>query len=310
MAKTLADLGSLGSGLYTGIVNPGSVFGLVGAFGGVGREDQVPAFHDKKNWGNTTDRVRHLGDGVWEFNDPTIGKQFTFRQNRDGDFTIADSQGNQRFQPQHEGIGWNLFDDASKIGMGGGADNTFNAGSFGPGLDPNKKTLPWQNFALRTGPKYNPATLESLAHDQNMAGWQDQQRARNNERMMATPSAGGFNMADAVQRSQDMRGKSYWEMSGDTPPPAKPKDVLGTGRLSSARTPYVGPGAGPGAVTQFNNQEYFMPASGPKKGIWQPVANFTEEERQRMSQPEQKKPQPKQAAPAPRPFGGFGGFGR
>lgn len=143
------------------VPNPGTVFAGIGMLGGVGREDAVPAYHDPKFRGFRTDRVNHVGDGTWRFNDPSIGRDVQFRQNRDGDFLIQGPDGGWNPQAQHDGFGWNLTMDGARLRQGGGADSEFSDRAFGPpdGL----KRLPWQYAALQSGPRYNPVTPESLA---------------------------------------------------------------------------------------------------------------------------------------------------
>ena len=278
-AFSLGRLGLLGGGLFGG-----------------SRPDKQGAFNQSQFRDYSTERVSYLGDDLWRFSDPEIGKDFRFFQDELDNFHIEDPETGQwqmhdTSDAHIDPIIWNLYHEQQKMYQGGGTDADYNLGSFGPGLDPDKKTLPWQHFAARSGPNYNPVTPESVAHDESMAAWQADQRQQNQERMAQnTGPAGGFNFMDAARGGQANRGQSYWDVTGTQPPPTRPTDTTGTGVLSREHKPYMGPGADAGATIESGGRQYVMPSQG---GVWQPLDE---------SQPSQSiVPAPVPSAPAPAP---------
>ena len=230
-ASIAKDLGSIGYGALTsGIINPASVFGLVGAFGGVSDESRPGAFYDKQFRRYKTDRASHVADGRWRFLDPGIGADFEFTQDRIGNYHILDPlSGKSVAQNPFDGLGWNLHEEQMKVFAGGGADTDFTAPLI-PGRDPSKKSVPWQMVAARTGPMYNPITAERIAQARTFQAWEVAQRERNRQAAMAAAAApnpfmqgGGF--AGIAQRAMANQGKSYWEMTGTPKPPVLPSGI-------------------------------------------------------------------------------------
>ena len=213
----------------TNIPSPSLVFGGIGMLSGVSDESQKGAFHDKQFYEFGTDRVSHEGDGVWRFQDPEIGFNFLFTQDRQGNYNIQDPETGE-WQPQdgYSGIGWNLNAEQMKVYGGGGSDDEWNTGGpWTEGYDREKKDLPLGHTAMgsSTTGHHNPVTPERIQQAREFKEWEIAQKERNNQAMLNNPFPGGFNMADAIKKSEESRGKSYWETSGTPKPPVRPSGV-------------------------------------------------------------------------------------
>ena len=211
--------------------NPGMGFQLVSAIFGGGDQSTPSAFHEKKYRQYSTERVKHLGNGVWEFRDPEINAEFRFMQDKYGNYRIEDpATGKWVFHDmasaQVEPIIWNIGHEQQKMFQGGGVDDDFNLTPFnvpGSDYDPNKKDLPWQHYAMKTGPNYKPVTKESIARDQHFAQWTAEQKQRNQQASEAmaeqvaqghNPMAGGLSgmklaAAARVAQQQPYQGGTF-----------------------------------------------------------------------------------------------------
>ena len=265
---------------YPGLkFNPATLFSVIGSIFGGGKPDKDGAFNQSQFRPYSTERVSHIGDGMWSFKDPDLGIDVQFKQDDLGGFIYQDPRTGEWRHDQagdkySDPFTWNLRHEQQKIFQGGGPDSDYNLAPWaipGTGYDPNKKSLPWQTYAAKSGPMYRPVTKETMARDDHFDEWTAEQKERNrqaSERAAQGPNpfAGGLAGVDweaqAEKNKQGYQGDLFKERDQYVDP--------------STLNPYVAPTSMPPQMPDTimdSGREYFM----GDDGVWKPTDMFDRE---------------------------------
>ena len=182
-------------------LNPATLFSVIGSLFG-GKPEKDGAFNQSQFRKYNTERVSHVDDGTWRFTDPDLDIDSLFKQDDLGGFIYQDPRTKEW---RHDEAGdrfsdpftWNLRHEQQKIFQGGGQDSDYSQRAFGPMEEGITKRLPWQSYAVRSGPFFNPVNKEWMAKQDHFDQWTAEQKERNRQASLRAaegpnPFAGGL----------------------------------------------------------------------------------------------------------------------
>ena len=194
---------------YPGVkFNPATLFSVIGSIFGGGKPEKTGAFNQSQFRPFSTERVAHEGDGTWRFRDEDLDIDSLFRQDDMGGFQYQDPRTGEWRHDQagdrySDPFTWNLRHEQQKIFQGGGPDSDYSQRAFGPMEEGVTKRLPWQSYAMKSGPFYNPVNRDWLKKQDEADRMREEQKRQNQEYSQRFAEKikreGGWNLADALR---------------------------------------------------------------------------------------------------------------